>query len=176
MSFRISARGVPNFRYPERANQIEGSDFEIASVLSIIYSLDPTRMGVISAAHDYFSSSGEYTELTNNLAQTRMVGALNDAINFLAISPGARNGSISIAAFDASRILRPQRSSFVVYRSFIGSTPGANFIRLISQTLIDTGMDNWGVLRALALVLSRYSDHLGESDTSPFISIELHKE
>ena len=107
------------------------------------------------------------------MATMEFLHTLNNAVCFLAMRSGASDGWISVSCSE-SHVLWPDTKSFARYNFSPGDDPGAEFIKTIGPGLKATSMDNWGVLAALSIVLSKYSNQIGE-DARPMINIMLDR-
>jgi len=86
---------------------------------------------------------------------------------------GAANGSVSVYTCQ-SHLLWPDNNAFSCYQFIPGDDPGAEFIRMILPGLGRTDFNNYGTFRAIALAISRYNDHIGNSGM-PMLRLELTK-
>ena len=171
MGFDIFATGASNFHYKRNGCE-DGSTFEFIKVVTILQGLDVTSTGkgAISAtggAIDYVALG--ITDLMISLATTEMLHNLSNAVCFLAMN--SSDGWIYVHATETNTFWE-DTVRFSKYRFLPGDSPGAEFISTIGRSLKDTGLDNFGVLQHLSIVLSRFSNHI-EDSMSPKINITL---
>ncbi len=171
MSFNVFAAGVPNFNY-ERSNCPDEDIFEAATVASALRSFNPSAAGVASAAGEYVTPNSTLGAI-NALATLQFLRLMKMSVDFLALRPRARNGWISVAP-RVSHIIWPDTVGFAKFEFRHSSDPGTDFFNTIKDALVETDMNNYGVLRIIALVLSRYNDHISNSD-HVMIQIQLSK-
>ena len=62
-------------------------------------------------------------------------------------------------------------NSFVTYH-FGGGDPGRDFLKKIAPGLVKTGLNNFGVLAQISIVLSKYESALPDS-AEPFLNISI---
>lgn len=175
MSFRVFAAGSQHFHYA-RDNNPDMDIFNAADVASALRSVgSPSVRGVAEGVADYYvpSDTGAYREGIAAIARMEFLHMLKNSVDFLAMCTGSSDGWISVAPRQ-SHVLWPDTASFARYNFSPGDDPGSEFFRTIRPALEATDMNNYGVLRMLALVLSRYYDHIGDSGT-PMIQIQLFK-
>lgn len=174
MSFRIFATGTENFHYT-RDNCADNDIFEAAEVMSALQGLEPSASGVAQGVAEYLSPSMEGVRSSGiaSIASGEMVHLLTNAVTMLATCTGARQGWISVAP-RTSHFLRAETSRYARYNFSPGREPALEFMRMILPVLTATDMNNYGVLREMAIALSRYYAHIGNSGT-PMIQIELSK-
>ena len=172
MSFRVFAAGSGNFHYV-RDNNPDMDIFNAASIASALQASGPSVSGVASGVADYYvpSDSSAYSAGVVAIAGMEFAHLMDNAVCFLAMCSGSANGWISVAP-RLTHTLWPDTAAFAKYDFTPGDNPGLEFFRKIKPALEATDMNNWGVLRMLALVLSRYKDHIGDSAT-PMIQIQL---
>lgn len=173
MSFDIFAAGTDKFHY-ERNGCEDGSTFEFIKVVTILQGLDVSSIGkgAISGtggAIDYAAPG--ITDVMIALATQEMLHNLSNAVCFLAMNSNSSDGWIYVHATETNTFwVDTVRSG--TYRFSPGDSPGAEFVSAIGRCLKDTGLDNFGVLQLLSIVLSRFSNHIDDSMT-PKISISL---
>lgn len=161
MSFRVFAAGVPNFHF-ERDNNPDDDIFEAAEVLNAIRASGPSIEGAASGVAEYVTPNS-YLGAVNALARMEFLHLLKMSVDMLALRPKARQGWIAVAPRE-SHLLWPDTADFAKYSFSPGSDPGTEFFKKIKGPLKNTGMNNYGVLRMLALVLSMYNNHINDSD------------
>ncbi len=170
MSFNVFAAGSPKFHY-KKEGFIEGSDFEPMKIVSTLMTMEPNGWGAAGAGIDIATPG--VTDLMDSMATMEFLHTLNDAVCFLAMCSGSSDGWISLST-TKSHVLWPDTKGFARYNFTPGDNPGAEFIKLIGPALKDTDLNNWGALAALTLVLSKYSNSIGD-DARPIINISLDK-
>ncbi|MEP7075025.1 MAG: hypothetical protein ABI878_04375 [Acidobacteriota bacterium] len=170
MGFRVFAAGTDHFHY-ERDGFPDGDTFEPMKVVSTLMTMEPNGFGVAGAAIDHYTPG--ITDLMESMATIEFLHNLNNAVCFLAMCTGASDGWISVSSRH-THALWPDTMGFAHYAFSPGDNPGAEFIRLIAPGLKETGMNNWGTLAALGMVLARYSNQIGE-DARPIINFQLTK-
>lgn len=173
MGFDIFAAGTNNFHY-KRSGCEDGSTFEVMKVITCLQSLD-----VRSLAHAGITGTGaviDYaapgiTDLVIALAEREMLHNLSNAVCLLAMNPNASDGWIYVNATEENTFwantVRAGKYSFSPCDS-----PAAEFVSAIKNCLKDTDLTNFGVLQHLAVVLTRFEQHIDDSMT-PKISITL---
>jgi hypothetical protein len=177
MSFRVFAAGVgPNGTWNyERDKNPDDDVFEAAAVISAFRASGPSVRGAAEAVADYHvpSDASAYRDAIRAIATMTFMQTLNNSVCFLAMCRGASNGWISVAP-RRSRTLWVDTVGFARYDFSPGNSPGSEFIQTIVPALRATDMNNYGVLRSLSIVLSRYQQHIGDGGT-PMIQIQLFK-
>ncbi len=161
MSFRIFAAGVPNFHF-ERDNNPDDDVFEVAEVLNAIRASGPSVGEAANAAAEYVTPNS-YLGAISALARIEFLHLLKTSVDLLALRPKARQGWIAVAPRE-DHLLWPDTAGFAKYTFNPGSDPGTEFFNKIKGPLKETGMNNYGVLRMLAMVLSMYNNHISNSD------------
>ena len=170
MSFNVFAAGSGSFHY-QKNGFIDGGDFTPMKVVSALMTMDPSPLGAVNAGIGYETPG--VTDLMDSIATIEFLHLLNDSVCFLAMCSDASDGWISVSCCK-SHLLWPDTRSFSKYTFWPGDNPGAEFIKTIGKGLQDTDMDNWGVLAALSIVLSKYYDQIGDNDR-PMINIMLDR-
>lgn len=170
MSFNVFAAGSGNFHYI-KDGFIDGGDFVPMKVVSALMTMEPSALGATNAYIGYKTPG--ITDLMETVATQEFLHLLNDAVSFLAMCSGASDGWISVSCTE-SHTLWADTKTFACYKFLPGDDPGAEFVKLIGPGLQQTSMDNWGVLAALSIVLSKYSNHIGQ-DARPIINIMLDR-
>lgn len=170
MSFRIFAAGSHNFHF-ERDNCIDSDDVDLVDLISKFQGMEPTWMGAGQVAVDIAQPSAGIIDLMSAMATMEFCHLLSQAVCFLAMKGGAANGWIFVAARE-EHVLWPDTGGNGKYEFYPGDSPGTEFLRKIKPALEEADMANWGVLRMLTLVLSRYDAHIPDS-ARPMINIEL---
>jgi hypothetical protein len=168
MGFRIFAAGTKGFHFV-KDHVIDGSEFETIKVVAILQTMELSKLGVVGAVIDHQAPG--ITDLMVSLATKEFLHNLNNAVSFLAMKSGASNGWIAVSSTQKNT-LWADTVSFAKYDFRPGNSPGAEFIKKIGPGLKETDMNNFGVLMALGIVLSKYSNHISDSDT-PMINIQL---
>jgi len=171
MAFRIHAAGSNGFRY-ERDNNPDNDIFEAASVISTLISLEPSVSGAVGLAADQITPSVSTSDVVRAGANITFITMLRDAVDMLATNRRAHGGWISVAPRQ-THTLWPDTSGFVRFDFYSDeSSAGSEFIRAILPQLVATELNNYGVFRALALAITRYHTHIGDSAT-PMLLIHL---
>ena len=169
MSFRMFASGTRGFRYTRDDNPDEDI-FQAAAVISAINSSGPTVGGVVDGVRDYQGGS-DVLDQTRSLARASFAYQLRNAVDSLAMCPGAANGWISVYTV-RTHVLWPDTNAHSCYRFDPGDNPGAEFIRTILPGLSSTGFNHYGAFRAMALTIARYNEHINGEGT-PILRLEL---
>jgi hypothetical protein len=169
MSFRIFASGTRGFR-ESRDNNPDEDIFQAAAVISAINSSGPTVGGVVDGVRDYQGGS-DVLDQARSLARASFAYQLRSAVDSLAMCQGAANGWISVYAV-RRHLLWPDTNSHTCYRFAPGEDPGSEFIRMILPGLTSTGFNHYGSFRAMALMIARYNDRIGNVGT-PILRLEL---
>jgi hypothetical protein len=169
VSFNVFASGG-SFHY-QRDNFVDGSDFVPLKVVSELMTMDPSPSGVTSTYIGHKQPG--ITDLMETMATMEFLHTLNNAVCFLAMCSGSANGWIYVSCTE-SHVFWPNTMAGARYNFSPGDNPGAEFIKVIGPSLKETSMDNWGVLLALSLVLSKYSSSIGD-DATPMINIMLDR-
>lgn len=170
MGFRIFASGAEGFHY-EKDKCIDGSEFNTMKIIATLQNMERTALGVADA---YIShKTPGITDLMVSIATQESLHNLKNAVSFLAMHPNVKAGWISVNATEKN-MLWADTVRLSTYRFFPGDLPGSEFVKTISKTLEDTDMNNFGVLMQLAIVLSKFSNHISNS-TKPIINISLTK-
>ena len=90
MSFDIFAAGSRNFHFT-RDNNPDNDIFEAADVASALHSTSPSATGVLEGAIEYGSPSPYFAGLSA-IATIEFLHMLKNAVDFLAMRPGASSG------------------------------------------------------------------------------------
>jgi hypothetical protein len=98
---------------------------------------------------------------------------LQTSVDLLAMCSSASEGWISVSSTN-KHLLWVDTVRFAKYGFSPGTNPGAEFVKAITQSLKDTGLNTWGVLRGLTTVLTKFHSKIGDS-TKPAINISLTK-
>jgi hypothetical protein len=173
MSFDIFAAGTDNFHYKRNGCE-DGSTFEAMKIITILQSLD-----VSSMAHLAITGTGgviDYkapgiTDLLIAHAEREMLHNLSNAVCFLAMNPNSSDGWIYVNATE-THTFWADTARAAKYSFSPGDSPGAEFVSSIVNCLKDTDLTNFGVLQHMAVVLTRFSQHIDET-MPPKISITL---
>ncbi len=172
MSFKIFAAGTGNFHYNQEKN-IEGDDFELTKLLGILNQAKPSVAGVATAIADVKSPSLGVTEIIELIAYREFVHNLKNAVDILAMNSNASQGWIFLS-ITIKNLIMAHTIKTAKYAFSPGTNPGKEFVSKIYKTLEDTGMNHWGVLRALSTVLSSFSTKVSDSE-KPAINISITK-
>ncbi|HRH42128.1 MAG TPA: hypothetical protein PKY82_10820 [Pyrinomonadaceae bacterium] len=178
MSFSIWASGVANgkpFHY-YREDCIDGDDFIIANLINDLQNMSPSSIGLAQAAVEkvipnFYSGGDSYAMGT--LVFLELLGVLKNQIDSLAMCDNAANGRISVFTKQKHTFWADDLGNGTYYFS-PGNDPGTEFVKAIGACLEKTDMNNWGVLRAMIIVLTLYSDAVGQSG-KPMLTIQLEK-
>jgi hypothetical protein len=170
MSFRIFASGSKGFHYVKN-NFIDGKEFDAMKLYSTLAFLDHSPAGVVDAGLGHVSPG--ITDLMVAQANIVFVRRLKQAVDILATQTAPGQGWITVFSKE-KHALWADDTSFNEYRFYPGDNPGTEFIKKIVPGLKHTDMDNFGVLMALWIVLSKYKDKLKKHDR-PMINIQLTK-
>lgn len=173
MGFKIFASGSTGFHYGKDKCE-DGSTFELIKVVTALQSLDIASMGTLAitgtGAYIDYKAQG-ITDLMVALAREEMFHNLSNAMCFLAMLPNSSDGQIFVAATEKN-IFSPDVSRSATYKFSPGDMPGAEFITTIWRSLKDTGLDNFGVLLQLSVVITKFYNHIDDS-TTPKLLIDL---
>ncbi len=174
MSFNIfasgNALGQP-FHY-ERDDCIDGDDFNIVELISTLQGLTPSAAGVAGAAIEH-NLPGDAPEGMGVVAFLEFLHTLKNIVDCLAMCDDASNGRITVFT-KQKHFFSADDLGYGRYYFYPGNDPGTEFIKAIGRSLEATDMNNWGVLRALVIVLTLYSNAVGQSG-KPDIMIQLEK-
>lgn len=178
MSFSIfasgNALGQPFHYY--RADCIDGDDFVIAELISTLQGMTPSAIGVAqSAAETVIANNlpGGAAEGMGTIAFLEFLHTLKNIVDCLAMCDDASNGRITVFT-KQKHFFSADDLGYGRYYFYPGNDPGTEFIKAIGRSLEATDMNNWGVLRALVIVLTLYSNAVGQSG-KPDIMIQLEK-
>jgi hypothetical protein len=178
MGFSMFAVGNDAFRY-DRDNIIDGDDFDSIKILAVLQSIEPVKdyhapinMSFVGAATEHFQPSADMIDLAGGIAVMEFLHMLKNSLDLLAMCD-SENGFIALSA-KQTHTFWADDVRFVKFYFCNSADPGTDFVRTIKSALTDTGMNNWGVLRALAGVLNSFYEHIGQSGT-PKICIYLTK-
>ncbi|REJ76195.1 MAG: hypothetical protein DWQ47_11310 [Acidobacteria bacterium] len=169
MSFDIFAAGTPNFHF-SRDNNPDDDVFSTAEVLNILSALGPHRNQVGLAIEETLAPDN-FLNALKKLAETEVTHLFNSAAGFLALQKRARQGWIAISTRE-THTFWVDTTGFSKYTFSPGSNPGRELFKAIKKDLDNTDMNNWGVLRMIAIVMTLYKNHLKEND-HVMLSIEL---
>jgi hypothetical protein len=169
MGFSIFAAGTKDFHY-SRDKCIDDSDIDMVDLLSKFQGMDGTKMGAVATGIDIAQPSAGIIDLMKTMATMEFLHLLNNAVCFLAMKQQAHNGWIFVSARE-SHLLWPDTGGNGEYKFKPGNNPGHEFMKKIGPALKEADMANWGVLRELALCLSKFDRHIGEG--RPCITIQL---
>lgn len=172
MSFRIHAAGSNGFRY-ERDNCPDDDVFEAAAVISALSASGPSVGGAVEGAADYLQPSVGVLDGVSSVATTTMTELLRSTVNFLAIGRNTSRGWISVGSRTASAVWADS-TGFARYEFYDDDDPGAEFIRTILPSLRESGFNNYGTFRALAMAISLFDSHRPSSGP-PTLLIQLSK-
>lgn len=177
MSFNIFASGVANgqaFHY-YRENCIDGDDFVVVELVATLSSMQQNAIGVAQSSAETIISKllpGSAPDGMGTIAFLEFLHVLKNQIDSLAMCDGASNGRITVFSKDSG--IFTDKYGNATYEFYPGRDPGTEFVRAIGKCLEDTDMNNWGVMRALVIVLTQYSNQLGQSG-KPNLMIQLDK-
>ncbi len=178
MSFSIFASGAANgknFHY-YREDCIDGDDFEILDLVSTLTTLEQTIEAVAQATAEKIISKllpGSAPDGMGTVAFLEFLHTLKDQIDSLAMCDDSANGRISVFTKQKHTFWADDLGNGTYYFS-PGTDPGTEFVKAIGASLEKTDMNNWGVLRAMVIVLTLYSDAVGQSG-KPMLTIQLEK-
>lgn len=170
MSFNIWANGRSHFHYGKE-NVIDGSEFDTMQNLTILQGMQFTKASLLDGALQKYASKGVADGATS-VATREMLNLLVSSVDVLAMSARGTGSSINVRSTQR-KSMWADASRFASYDFSPGDNPGVEFYRTISRSLVETDMANWGVLMALAIVLTKYSAHLSSNTATPWITIEL---
>jgi hypothetical protein len=168
MSFNVFAAGSSGFHY-KKDGFVDADTFEPMKLVSELMTMEPSVAGAVGAAQGHYTP--DMTNLMGTLAAMEFLHLLNDGVCMLAMCSGASDGWISVSS-KKSHTLWPDTMGFARYNFQPGDDPGAEFIKAIGPSLKATDLNNWGVLAALSIVLSKYYDKVGDSGV-PMLYINL---
>jgi hypothetical protein len=177
MSFNIFASGVANgkpFSY-YRENCIDGDDFVVIELISTLSSMHHNAIGVAQSSAETFISKiipGSAPDGMGTIAFLEFHHVLKNIIDCLAMCDDASNGHITV--FSKKSGIFSDTYGDGRYEFSPRTDPGTEFVRAIGKCLEDTDMNNWGVLRAMVIVLTQYSNQIGQSG-KPNLMIQLNK-
>ena len=171
MSFDVFASGSGGFHY-QKDDFIDGDDFDALKIASEIRTLEPTKLGVVDAVRDHFLSK-DMSDAMPVLARREFLYTLTESVDLLSTRASSATGFIALTAKRRRAFIDTIR--FAKYSFDPGSSPGTEFFHANVKNLEDTGLNTWGVLMALTLVLSGFLDHLNARDASlaPMVNIFL---
>ncbi|MGP0019938.1 MAG: hypothetical protein ACLPHP_15310 [Candidatus Sulfotelmatobacter sp.] len=170
MSFDVFASGSGGFHY-QRDRVVDGDDFDALKIASELQAMDPTKLGAADAVRGHFLSK-DMTDAISAIAQREFLYSLNEQVDLLSIRGGAADRVITVTAKQKHAVW-PDTIRYAEYAFNPGNSPGTEFVRVIAQSLDDTGLKTWGVLMALTIVLSKFSEHLDSCDASVLTKINI---
>jgi hypothetical protein len=170
MSFDIFAAGSGKFHF-KMEGCIDDSELDMVDLLGKLQTMEPTWMGAGATAVDIVQPSAGIIDLMKTMATMEFLHNLSNAVCFLAMKGGVADGWIFVSARE-SHLLWPDSGGNAKYKFQPGNSPGAEFVKKIGPALKEANMATWGVLRMLAIVLAKYSNHIDDSAT-PIINIQL---
>jgi hypothetical protein len=173
MSFSIDVRGTNGFNF-NRPICDDGSAFEVMNVIGILQGLD-----LQSAGHFGISAAGAVKEkvkkgipdLMFKMAEREMCHNISNAVSLLEKDYNTSGGWIFVSA-EQKNLLFPNVSRAARYNFKPGDSPGAEFLKTIGKCLEDTDLNNWGVLKYLAVILTRFEQQL-PTTMIPMLNISL---
>ena len=177
MSFNIFASGVANgqtFHY-YRADCIDGDDFAVADLISTLSFMKQNTIGVAQAVAEKIVGKylpGSAPDGMGTIAFLEFLHVLKNLVDSLAMCDDALNGYIIVFSKNSGVFSDDYGEGRYTFRP--GNDPGTEFVRAIGKCLEVTDMNNWGVLRALIIVLTLYSNAVGQSG-KPMLMIQLDK-
>jgi hypothetical protein len=169
MSFRIFASGTGHFQHLVE-NSIDGDDFDAIKTVSIISHIEPNVTSVAGAAVDQFGPSADMKDGMAALATKQFLHLLVDSVSFLATRPNVNKISVTTRK---KSFIGPDRVKFASYDFQPGDSPGTEFFRAISPSLVATDFNSGGVLLALTIAISKYSEKINNTDAVVMLNIEL---
>ena len=163
MSFSIFAAGSCDFHY-KKDDCIEGDDFDVVKILAILQSMQPTAAGAAGAAGEIVidQTFPDITDAMGAVALFEFLHLLKTSVDLLAMNSGSNGGWISVASTE-THLLWPDTVRFNSYKFKPGNDPGTEFVKTIGPGLKETDLNNWGVLRALVLVMNKFADKYDNS-------------
>lgn len=170
MSFSIFAAGTNKFHFKD-PKCFDDKDIDMVDLISKFQTMEPSLMGAGATAVDIVQPSKGIMDLMQTMATMEFLHFLSNSVCFLAMKGGSSNGWISVSATE-SHLLWPDTGGNGTYKFDPGDSPGTEFIKKIGPALKAADMANWGVLRMLAIVLGKFSNHIDDSST-PMINISL---
>ncbi len=172
MSFRTHAAGSSGFRY-ERDNCPDEDVFEAAAVISALNASGPSVGGAVEGAADYVLPSVGVLDGVSSVASTEMIHLLRSTVSFLAMNRNTNRGWISVSTRAASAVWADS-TGFATYYFLNDADPGGEFIRTILPSMRESGFENYGTFRALAMAITAYDAHRPSSGP-PTLLIQLSK-
>lgn len=177
MSFSIFASGVAlgkAFHY-YRENCIDEDSFNVIELVSTLSEMHHNAIGLAEASAETIISKlipGSAPDGMGTIAFLEFLHTLRNIVDSLAMCDGAKNGRIVI--FTKENSFWGDDYGNAEYKFDPGTDPGTEFVKAIGPCLEATDMNNWGVLRAMIIVLTLYSNAVGQSG-KPNITIQLEK-
>lgn len=176
MSFKILATGSGNFHYREQ-EVVEQEDFELITAIHDMRAVKPETTELIKTAVEKILPSApappSAIDAAGILGVTIFASLLAEVMDLLA-TRGTSEKSVSVGTREAS-LLWADTVGFRKYGFTPGTEPGIEFLRAVYPILEKTNLNNWSVLRMLAIILSKYDDHLAASGGTPNILIQINK-
>lgn len=176
MSFSIHAAGVGRgggFVYTRR-NCADGDIFEAAAIMSALRSSSPTRVGAAEGVASYTvpSESSARMDGIRGIARMEFIHLLQNGVGMLASCEGARQGWLSVTA-NQSHIAWPATNRIARYNFLPGVNSACEFMQTMMPVLTGTEMNNYGVLRGLAMALNGYYYNIGTTGR-PMLLVQLN--
>lgn len=172
MSFDIFVAGN-NYSW-KREGCEDGSTFDAINIITRLQGLDVKSLkhfGITSTGAVIGHKTPGITDLMFHLAEKEMLHNISNAVCMLAMNPNAGSGWIYVNATETNT-LWSNTSRAAKYDFSPRNSPGAEFVTRIMPCLTETGLNNWGVLQYLSIVLTRFEQKIDDSMT-PMINISL---
>ena len=178
MSFNIYVSGLTGttsgggrkpFRY-SKDNCFDQGDFEPPVLLAMIPSA-PTAKAVaekVGGTQEEYLANSVINGMAK-IAEIELAGMVRLGVDQLAMHTGT--GEISVYCVQEDW-LWGTTNSYVNFKFYGGADPGKEFLKKISPGLVKTGLNNFGVLRQIAIALGEYNSALPGS-ASPYLNISL---
>ena len=166
MGFNVFASGVGKFHY-SKDNCIDLIDFDPPTLLALVPS-SPSWGGVAKTLLGTPESQLQSATVKawSKMGEIVFVHNITDGIELLSMSG---SGKITLRC-DEENLLLPNTSGFVIFDFAASSNPGSDFIKAIAPVLKKTGLNNFGVLLQISIVLSKFQSSL-PSSTPPYLNI-----
>jgi|GEM_PF-2199948 len=156
------------FHY-EKRDCLDQGDFEPPALLAMIPD-SPNAAGVATKIVGTAEShvGGATVKGMMKIAELEFAHLIKNAVTLLAMN--GSGGSISVYCHQ-TKWYWADTNSFVTFH-YGGSNPGKDFLRTILPGLKRTGLNNFGVLGAIAILLTEYDKKLPKH-TAPVLRIEI---
>lgn len=174
MGFDIFAAGTDNFHYQRKGCE-DGGTFNAIQLISTLQGLDVSSLQSLGRSYaksqnDPTNEPSGYIDAMIFQVKMEMLHNLSNAVCILSMK-NTDEGWIYLNATEKHTFWADTMRA-AKYGFSPGDLPGAEFIKTIINSLKDTSMDNFGVIQQLAIVLSKFSNHI-DDDMTPKISITL---